>query len=241
MFHVQRKVFTNGARACHRFSSRWLMPVPLIGILGGCEAATPWVEPGASDPQQDSAVELSEDVPTLPEENERTTVVCDATGLNSFSSFAAMSQTWSDPSNGTTTYCTAPPCGVERGADAKLQTVTVHFDLYSYYNVMVLDEPIVTVTGMLKGSATAKASTKTFRPLTSIRINDIDHRVAVTVDTSDFMDITSASLSWISKEKNFGSATSQDDLGLCNCCAWDCVGPVGAENCQCTWWRSHCP
>jgi len=242
MFRAASRASKNVSNKSKIFGLACFMPIlAVVGALGGCETGAQWVDPAASDQHQNSVDGLIENVPTSPEEDERTTVTCDATGLNTFSSFAAMSQAMSDPSNGTTTYCVAPPCAIEQNADAKQQTVTVSFVLKSYYDVSVIHKLSLTVTGTPKGSATAAALTKTFDQLTSVQVNDVDHTVAITVDASNFAEIASATLSWISKEKNFGSATSQDDLVWCNCCAWDCVGPVGAENCQCTWWRSKCP
>lgn len=238
MFHTKRHVSIQGTGASHSFGFRWVMPTLIVGILGGCEAAPHWVNPAASDPQQQSVRELSEDpdLATLPKENQRIAVVWTAAGMNDISSFVVAPQT-SSAFNGTGTFCPRPPCGIEPRSDAGQKTVTVHFDLRSYYYARVLDEPILTMMGIRKGSATPEASAVTFGPLDSISLNDVDHMVAITVDASDFVDISSATLSWISKEQSFGGGTSQDLQAGCKCCEYDnCPIVNGQEVCTCIWW-----
>lgn len=202
-----------GAEDAHRFGGRWLRSLLFVGFICGCETAAPLVEPAAVDQPQQPANELPEDLPTPPADNERTTVVCTATELNSPSMFKHAPET-SDAlngtgiSNGSGMACPRPPCAIERGSDAKQTMVTVYFDLSSYTHAAVLDEPILTMTGTLKGSATAEISTRTIGPLAPIMLDVVGDIIKITVEASDFVDVTSASVSWMPRAKGSGNEAS---------------------------------
>lgn len=238
MLRALRHAIHGVARPPHRLICGYLGPLLIVGFVAGCETAAPWVDPLAVVQPQEPAESLGGDRATTPPEKDRTTVVCTEAPLNSFSMFTHAPQTsyvvdGTGIANGTGFACPHPPCAIERGSDTKQGTVTVHVDLRMYADTSVLDEPIVTVTGFLKGSSAAEVSTKTFGPLASISVTEVEHDVAITVDTSDFGDIENATLSWTSKAKRLNSNASQNFSAECVCCEEACWVENGVQKCIC--------
>ena len=238
MFRAQRHRSVGSGCGLYDIVPSWLVVVLPLCLVGGCETAAPWADPHEVVSQQEPEKGLGEeetettagDVPDAPPEERRTTIVCNALKNSESSSLKATVDLASSKSrdrfDGSWPICPPPPCEFEPSPGVKQGEMTVSFNINPNYFAAVLDEPMLTIAGVVDGGNRAVVSTETMGPLAPIDLLETSHTVTITVDTSEFVKVAGVALSWIPVREHISNAASAQTRQ-----GWSSTASAGSTEC----------